>query len=150
MHRADLLLFAAVLVCAMAYAEGGLLTRELGSWQTISWALVVASPVMVTLTAVSVVREPPTGSVAAWASFAYLAVVSMYLGFFAWYRGLAIGPMAQVSQVQLGQPVLSLLWAGLLLGEHIGWPTVLGGLLVIALAGGATSSRARTAPARPS
>ncbi len=149
-HRADLLLFAAVLVCAMAYAEGGLLTRELGSWQTISWALVVASPVMVTLTAVSVVREPPTGSPAAWASFAYLAVVSMYLGFFAWYRGLAIGPMAQVSQVQLGQPVLSLLWAGLLLGEHIGWPTVLGGLLVIALAGGATSSRARTAPARPS
>lgn len=149
-HRADLLLFAAVLVCAMAYAEGGLLTRELGSWQTISWALVVASPVMVTLTAVSVVREPPTGSPAAWASFAYLAVVSMYLGFFAWYRGLAIGPMAQVSQVQLGQPVLSLLWAGLLLGEHIGWPTVLGGLLVIALAGGATSSRARTVPARPS
>lgn len=149
-HRADLLLFAAVLVCAMAYAEGGLLTRELGSWQTISWALVVASPVMVTLTAVSVVREPPTGSPAAWASFAYLAVVSMYLGFFAWYRGLAIGPMAQVSQVQLGQPVLSLLWAGLLLGEHIGWPTVLGGLLVIALAGGATSSRARTAPAPPS
>ena len=149
-HRADLLLFAAVLVCAMAYAEGGLLTRELGSWQTLSWALVEARPVMVTLTAVSVVREPPTGSPAAWASFAYLAVVSMYLGFFAWYRGLAIGPMAQVSQVQLGQPVLSLLWAGLLLGEHIGWPTVLGGLLVIALAGGATSSRARTAPAPPS
>lgn len=149
-HRADLLLFAAVLVCAMAYAEGGLLTRELGSWQTISWALVVASPVMATLTLVSVLREPPTGSPAAWASFAYLAVVSMYLGFFAWYRGLALGPMAQVSQVQLGQPVLSLLWAGLLLGEHIGLATVLGGLLVIALAGGATSSRGRRAPAPPS
>lgn len=149
-HRADLLLFAAVLVCAMGYAEGGLLTRELGSWQTISWALVVAAPVMATLTAVSVVRQPPSAPPTAWASFAYLACVSMYLGFFAWYRGLAIGPMAQVSQVQLVQPVLTITWAALLLGEQITAATVVGGLAVILLAGGATSSRARRAPARPS
>lgn len=58
----------------------------------------------------------------------------MFLGFFAWYRGLAIGPMAQVSQVQLIQPVMSILWAGLLLGEHIGWQTVLGGIAVIGCA----------------
>jgi drug/metabolite transporter (DMT)-like permease len=149
-HRADLLLFAGVLVCATGYAEGGLLTRELGSWQTISWALVVALPLMATLTAASVVRQPPSGGPAAWACFAYLAVVSMFLGFFAWYRGLAIGPMAQVSQVQLVQPVLSITWAGLLLGEQITAATVVGGLAVILLAGGATSSRARTVRARPS
>ena len=58
--------------------------------------------------------------------FAYLAVVSQYLGFFAWYRGLAIGPMAQVSQVQLVQPVLTIVSAVLLLGEELTWPTVLG------------------------
>ncbi|HWJ11818.1 MAG TPA: DMT family transporter [Nocardioides sp.] len=149
-HRADLLLFAAVLVCAAGYAEGGLLTRELGSWQTISWALVVAAPVMATLTAVSVVRQPPAAPPAAWACFAYLGCVSMYLGFFAWYRGLAIGPMAQVSQVQLVQPVLTISWAALLLDERITPVTAVGGVVVIALAGAATSSRGRRGRARPS
>lgn len=149
-HRADLLLFAAVLVCAMGYAEGGLLTRELGSWQTISWALVVAAPVMAALSVVSVVRQPPSAPPTAWACFAYLACVSMYLGFFAWYRGLAIGPMAQVSQVQLVQPVLTISWAALLLGEQITLLTATGGLAVIVLAGAATSCRGRRAPARPS
>ncbi|KRB76985.1 hypothetical protein ASE01_09470 [Nocardioides sp. Root190] len=150
LHRADVLLFAGVVLCATGYAEGGLLTREIGSWQTISWALVAALPVMVVLTATSVAQEPPTGSVRDWACFAYLATTSMYLGFFAWYRGLAIGPMAQVSQVQLVQPLLSLTWAALLLGEVITATTFVGGLAVIVLAGAATSSRARTARARPS
>jgi drug/metabolite transporter (DMT)-like permease len=67
----------------------------------------------------------------------------MFLGFFAWYRGLAIGPMAQVSQVQLVQPVLSICWAALLLHEQLTWPTVLGGLAVIACAGAAVRSRLR-------
>lgn len=150
LHRADLLLFAGVVLCAMGYAEGGLLTREIGSWQTISWALVAALPVMVALTAVSIVQDPPTGSVAEWACFAYLATTSMYLGFFAWYRGLAIGPMAQVSQVQLVQPVLTITWAALLLGEVVTTPTFVGGAAVILCAGVATSCRARTARARPS
>lgn len=134
LHLADLLLFAAVVVCAIGYAEGGLLSRTLGSWQTISWGLVLASPLMLVLTGVAVVQQPPTGTVAEWGAFAYLCAVSMFLGFFAWYRGLAIGPMAQVSQVQLSQPVMSILWAGLLLGESIGWTTVLGGLAVIGCA----------------
>jgi drug/metabolite transporter (DMT)-like permease len=116
------------------HAEGGLLSRALGSWQTISWALVLASPLMILLTGIAVVQQPPTGTLVEWGAFAYLAAVSMFLGFFAWYRGLAIGPMAQVSQVQLIQPVMSILWAGLLLGEHIGWQTVLGGIAVIGCA----------------
>ncbi|SDQ47483.1 EamA-like transporter family protein [Tsukamurella pulmonis] len=129
----DLLLFGAVVAAAIGYAEGGLLARELGAWQTISWALVVASPVMLALTAFSA-RDGVSGTVAGWWAFAYLGVVSMFLGFFAWYRGLAIGPMATVSQVQLAQPVFGIAWAALLLGEPIGWSTVLGGVAVIVAA----------------
>ncbi|NHC24412.1 DMT family transporter [Nocardioides sp. IC4_145] len=144
LHVADLLLLGAVLAAAVGYAEGGLLSRELGSWQTVSWALLVAAPLMVVLTAVAVVRRPPEGSPAEWAAFGYLAAVSMFLGFFAWYRGLAFGPMAQVSQVQLVQPVLSLLWAALLLGEAVGWRTGLGAVAVIACAAGAVRSPLRS------
>jgi len=131
----DLLLFAAVIAAAIGYAEGGMLARELGAWQTVSWALVIASPLMLTLTVVAAVQQPPAGTPIEWAAFGYLAVVSMFLGFFAWYRGLAIGPMAQVSQVQLTQPVLSILWAALLLHEHLTWTTILGGIAVILCAG---------------
>ncbi|WP_436700059.1 DMT family transporter [Nocardioides sp. BYT-33-1] len=150
LQRADLLLVLAVLACAVGYAEGGAISRELGSWQAISWALVLAAPVMLALTATSIGTRPPSASATQWLCFAYLACISMFLGFFAWYRGLAIGPMAQVSQVQLAQPVLSIAWAGLLLGERITWLTVLGGVAVVVCAAGASSSRARTARARPS
>jgi drug/metabolite transporter (DMT)-like permease len=135
LHSSDLLLLGAVVAAAVGYAEGGLLSRELGSWQTVSWALVLSAPLMIVLAAVSVIQERPSATPVEWASFAYLAVVSMFLGFFAWYRGLAIGPMAQVSQVQLIQPVLSIIWAALLLREELTWPTVLGGVAVIACAG---------------
>ncbi|TQM82977.1 EamA-like transporter family protein [Saccharothrix saharensis] len=127
----DVLLFGAVATAAVGYAEGGLLARELGSWQTVSWALVLSSPVMITLAVVSAVQRPPAGTATQWAAFGYLAVVSMFLGFFAWYRGLAIGPMARVSQVQLVQPVLGIGWAALLLRERLTWPTVLGGVAVV-------------------
>lgn len=131
----DLLLFGAVIAAAVGYAEGGLMAREIGAWQTISWALVLASPVMLALTIYSMNQHPLNGGPAQWASFAYLGIVSMYLGFFAWYRGLGIGPMAQVSQIQLTQPVMSLLWAVLLLGEHLTLATLLGGIGVIVFAG---------------
>ena len=137
----DLLLFTAVLAAAVGYAEGGMLSRELGSWQTVSWALVLAAPLMVALTAVAWAQEPPSATPVEWLAFAYLAVVSMFLGFFAWYRGLAIGPMARVSQIQLVQPVMTILWAALLLGESLTWPTVLGGAAVIACAGLAVRAR---------
>ncbi|MGX1931439.1 DMT family transporter [Microbacterium resistens] len=146
MRPSDGLLFAAVAVCAIAYAEGGVLSRTLGSWQTISWALVAASPVMTILTGAAVAAQPPSGSVTAWLAFAYLGVVSMFLGFFAWYRGLAIGPLAQISQVQLAQPVLSIAWAALLLREPITVATVLGGGAVIGAALLAVRSRARRPP----
>jgi len=134
LELADLLLFGAVIAAAVGYAEGALLARELGAWQTVSWALIVAAPVMLGLLLVSIANEPPSADPIEWAAFGYLAVVSMYLGFFAWYRGLAIGPIARVSQVQLVQPVLSILWAAALLGEPLTVATVLGGVAVIACA----------------
>ncbi|MGW0003224.1 DMT family transporter [Nocardia grenadensis] len=143
----DLLLFGAVVAAAAAYAEGGLLARELGPWQTISWALVLSAPPMAVLSGIAVAAQPLTASPAQWASFAYLGVVSMFLGFLAWYRGLAYGPMAQVSQIQLVQPVLTLGWAALLLGESLTLSTALGALAVIACAGGAVRTRlARPTP----
>jgi drug/metabolite transporter (DMT)-like permease len=141
LHWTDLLFFGAVLAAAVGYAEGGLLARELGAWQTISWALVLASPLMVALMVFSVSQQAPSGTAAQWAAFAYLGVVSMFLGFFAWYHGLALGPMAQVSQVQLAQPVMSICWAALLLGEQLTWATVVGGLAVILCAGAAVRVR---------
>jgi drug/metabolite transporter (DMT)-like permease len=146
LHGSDVLLFGAVLAAAVGYAEGGLLARELGPWQTVSWALVLAAPLMTGLAAVSMVQQPPSAEPVEWASFAYLAVVSMFFGFFAWYRGLAIGPMARVSQVQLVQPVLSIGWAALLLREELTWPTVVGGVAVILCAGLAVRIRQ---PPRP-
>ncbi|MFK0042129.1 DMT family transporter [Paenarthrobacter sp. NPDC090517] len=143
LHWADLLLLGAVVAAAIGYAEGGLLARELGAWQTISWALVVAAPVMILLTVVSLGSGIPSATPVQWLSFAYLGVVSMFLGFFAWYRGLAIGPMAQVSQIQLVQPVMSIAWAGLLLAESMTWTTVVGGLAVILCAGAAVRVRLR-------
>lgn len=148
LHWADLLLLGAVLAAAVGYAEGGLLARELGAWQTISWALVVTSPVMIVLTMVSVGPGLPSATPVQWLSFAYLGVVSMFLGFFAWYHGLAIGPMAQVSQIQLVQPVMTITWAALLLGEPMTWTTAVGGLVVILCAGAAV--RVRLNPASKS
>lgn len=143
LHAADALLLAAVAAAALGYAEGGLLARELGAWQTVSWALVACAPVTVALTALALAGGVPSAGMDAWASFAYLSVVSMFLAFFAWYRGLGLGPMAQVSQVQLVQPVLSIVWAALLLGEPVAATTVAGALAVIACAAAAVRSRAR-------
>ncbi len=89
---------------------------------------------MTVLTGQTPVGGLAAASAAAWSSFAHLSLVSIFLGFFAWYRGLAIGPMAQVSQVGLVQPVLSLLWAGLLLGEALSASLALLAMAVVARA----------------
>lgn len=115
---ADLQLAGAVVLCALGYAEGGVLSRELGGAQVICWALVAALPLSVVIAALSI----PTGHVGtdAWACFAYVSIISMFLGFFAWYAGLARGGVARVGQLQLAQPVLTMGWAALVLGEAIG------------------------------
>jgi drug/metabolite transporter (DMT)-like permease len=127
---ADLLLLGAVAAGAVGYAEGARLARSLGSWQVICWALVLASPVIAAPVALSVWRSGLQAPLSAWLCFAYVAVISQWLGFFAWYRGLALGGVARVSQVQLLQPFLTLVAAALLLGEQITPLTVACALLV--------------------
>ena len=144
----DLLLLGAVVTAAIGYAEGALLSREIGSWQTICWALVLALPLTTAATAVAIAPGWPQAGAAQWAAFGYMALFSMFLGFFAWYRGLAIGPIASVSQIQLVQPVLTIIWSALLIGEQLDWLVWVGVLVVIACAGAAVRSRVRTA-ARP-
>lgn len=117
LHPADLLLLAAMGCAALGYASGAQLARQMPAEQVIGWALVLSLPVTVPLAAISWPTQPQSGS--AWAAFTYLAVGSMWLGFFAWYRGLALGGTVRVSQVQLAQPFLSMLFAVPLLGESL-------------------------------
>ncbi len=117
LHAADLALFAAVIAAAMGYAEGGRLARTMGGPQVISWALLLALPIALPLTIWIGLRHGVGASPRAWASFAYVSFMSMFIGFFFWYKGLALGGIARVGQVQLLQPFLTLVGAALLLGE---------------------------------
>lgn len=128
----DALLLAAVVLGGLGYAEGGVLSRELGGWRTICWALVVSVPLLAPVTAVAAATGDVDAGARAWAGFAYVSVVSMFLGFFAWYAGLALGGVAKVGQIQLAQPVLTLAWAALLLDEEVTLATVLAALAVLA------------------
>jgi drug/metabolite transporter (DMT)-like permease len=117
--RGDVLMLGAIVVCGLGYAEGAKLSRVLGGWQVISWALVISLPVMVAL---MFWRWPLSFShvgFAAWAGLAYVSVFSMLIGFIFWYRGLALGGIAAVGQLQLLQPFMALGWAALLLHEQV-------------------------------
>jgi drug/metabolite transporter (DMT)-like permease len=119
LHVEDGLLLLAVLLAGLGYAEGALLSREIGAWQTICWALVFSAPVLAPVVFGRILAAGCTPSGASLIGFAYLSFVSMFLGFFAWYRGLALGGIARVGQLQLAQPVMTLGWAHLFLGESI-------------------------------
>lgn len=122
LHLADLALFGAVVLGAYGYAQGALLTRELGGRETISWALVISVPVLLPpVVMVSVRSDFSAATAVEWAGFAYVAIFSQYLGFFAWYKGLDLGGVARVSQVQLTQVFLTMMFAALLLGEKVTW-----------------------------
>ncbi|HEY3049976.1 MAG TPA: DMT family transporter [Polaromonas sp.] len=127
---ADLLLLAACLCAAIGYGYGARLSQHMRAEHVICWALVMALPLTLPLTLISWPAAPLKAS--AWWGFAYVAVFSMWLGFFAWYRGLALGGTVRVSQVQLVQPFLSMLFAVPLLGESLDAVTVGFGLAVIA------------------
>ena len=133
-QAADGLVLIAVALGALGYAEGGALSRELGGWQTICWALLLSMPLVAPLAVFVTLTRDVTGGTDAWLGFAYVSLVSMFLGFFAWYAGLARGGVAKIGQVQLAQPVLTLVWAVLLLGEHVGLATGLAAVAVLASA----------------
>ena len=127
---ADLLLLAAMLCAAIGYCYGGRLAGHMRAEHVICWALIISLPLTLPLS----IYSWPVQAIkpVAWWAFAYVAVFSMWLGFFAWYRGLALGGTVRVSQVQLVQPFLSMLFAIPLLGEKLDAVTVGFGLAVIA------------------
>jgi drug/metabolite transporter (DMT)-like permease len=122
LQRADLLMFGAIVAAAAGYAEGGRLARRLGGQEVICWALVLAAiPAALLLLVLPGDRlgRLATAGPASWLAFGYVTMFSMFIGFFFWYRGLALGGVAKVGQVQLLQPFLSLAGAALLLGETL-------------------------------
>lgn len=116
---ADAVLLLAVVLVALGYAHGGLLGREVGAWQVICWALVMALPVTLPIAAWRALATPLDAPASSWAGWAYTSGISMFLGFFAWYGGLARAGIARGGQLQLAQPVLALLWGWPLLGEPL-------------------------------
>ena len=117
----DLLMLAAIVLCGLGYAEGATLSRRLGGWQVISWALTLALPFMAVVALASLPGSFSGVAAPVWAGLAYVSVFSMLIGFVFWYRGLALGGIAGVGQLQLLQPFFGLLLAGWLLREPIAW-----------------------------
>lgn len=139
---ADLLLALAIVAAAIGYAEGAEVSKSIGSWQTICFALVLSLPITIPAAIIAVwkhgVIEPTTSAIA---GLAYVSVISMFLGFFAWYAALSMGGVARVSQIQLLQPVFTLGWAWLLLGERVTAGAI---LAAVAVAGFVWLSRRAT------
>ncbi|MCX5128933.1 DMT family transporter [Streptomyces sp. NBC_00193] len=115
----DAFLFAALLVCAAGYTEGGRLARLLPGWQVIAWALVVCLPIGLAGSALGLAYEPVELTGRGVAGLVWVAVGSSFLGLYVWYRGMAEIGAARASQLQLAQPLLTLLWSVLLLGEQL-------------------------------
>ncbi|MDQ6606320.1 MAG: DMT family transporter [Actinomycetota bacterium] len=132
LHAADLLLLVALAVGAVGYAEGGRLARTIPGWQVIAWGVIFALPASLPVTIVALARATAHPTAVASVGFAYVGGFSMFLGFFAWYRGLAEAGIAKASQLQLAQPLLTIAWSVPLLGETVGAPALLTGVVVAA------------------
>ena len=133
----DLLMVAAILACGFGYAEGAALSRRLGGWQVISWALVLSLPVMAFFAIATLPAAFSAVGGPAWIGLAYVSVFSMLLGFVFWYRGLALGGIAGVGQLQLLQPFFGLALAALFLGEAVELSMIAVTALVIGCVAGA-------------
>lgn len=126
----DLALLGAMIAASFGYAEGALLAQVMGGWQVISWGLIVAVPMMILPVIAAVWQHGLVASTTAWFGFGYIAVFSQFLAFFAWYKGLAMGGVARVGQVQLLQPFLTIAASALLLRESIS-PVAIGAAIIV-------------------
>ncbi|TYB50152.1 DMT family transporter [Nonomuraea sp. PA05] len=138
----DLLLLCALASAAVGYTEGGRLAKHTPGWQVISYALVLSLPLTIPVTTALSFATPITLTWDAVAGFAYVSVISMFVGFIPWYAGLARGGIARAGQTQLTQPLMTIAWAWLLLGERFGVLTVVAALAVLVCV--AITQRART------
>jgi drug/metabolite transporter (DMT)-like permease len=143
----DILMIVAVVVCGLGYAQGARLTRRLGSWQVISWALVISLPISIPVAMFAAPIGWTGASSTALCGLGYVCLFSMLLGFIFWYRGLAQGGIAAVGQLQLLQPFFGLLWAALLLGEAVNTTMFIAALgIVVCVAGAKRLTRTQTSP----
>jgi drug/metabolite transporter (DMT)-like permease len=135
-ERADVLLVAAFIACSYGYAEGGLIAREMGGWLVICWALVTVLPLelgtLIVYGALAGIRIESVPA-QAWAGLLYLTAVSQFIGFYFYYKGLALGGIAKMSQVQLLLPFLAIFAAHWILGEQIDGSVIIGTLAVTAI-----------------
>jgi drug/metabolite transporter (DMT)-like permease len=130
---ADIILLLSVAASALGYAEGARLARVMPGWYVMSWALVFGAPLHVVPLIVSVRAHGAGGAPpSAWAAFLYIAVVSQWLGMFAWLKGLSTGGIARVGQLQLLQPFCTLAFAVVLLGEHVTMAMLAAAAVVVA------------------
>ncbi|ARP91811.1 EamA family transporter [Bordetella genomosp. 9] len=139
----DLWLLVAVVLGGMGYAEGARVSRTLGGWRTICWALVISAPFVAGPVLWMAAHAPAAPSPVTWMALTYLSFGSMFLGFFFWYRGLAHGGIARVGQVQLLQPFLTVVAAGLLFGETVTWTTLFFAVAVIGILAAGRRAAAR-------
>ncbi|KUL55552.1 hypothetical protein ADL22_00510 [Streptomyces sp. NRRL F-4489] len=139
---ADLYLFGALLVCAAGYAQGGRLSAHMPGWRVIAWGVVLAAPVNLLVSALALPNEPVHLTAKAVAGMAYIAAISQFGGFVVWYKGMGLIGVAKASQLQLAQPLLTLVWAVLLLGEHFTLAVPLTAAIVLACI--VVTQRART------
>ncbi len=149
LHAADALLLFSVVLGAVGYAEGGRLARELGGWQTISWSLLIAAPIVAVPFLWSVPSAIEAIPLRAWLSLAYLGLISQWLAFFAWYQGMARAGIAHSAQVQQLQVFLTLIAASVLLHEPIPGKTLLFALWVVGCVALGRWANRRTAFSRP-
>ena len=139
----DAYLVAALICAAAAYAEGGRLAQTMPGGQVIAWGLVAALPISAPLTAAALASSPFMPSAASLAALGYMAVFSVFVGMVLWYRGMGLVGVARVSATQLAQPLLSVVWSWLLIGEPLRPQTIVAAILVLFCV--ATAQRARTA-----
>ncbi|MEY4493720.1 MAG: hypothetical protein RL355_1069 [Actinomycetota bacterium] len=146
---ADLMLFGAVLAAAIGYAEGALLTKVMPGWQVVSWCVLILLPITIPVFIVTLINGWSDHQISAVGvgAFLFTAIGSMYLGFFAWYRGLSELGVTKGSQVQMLQALLTLAWSALLLGESVTVKTLLAASVVIACVAITQKIRAKAATA---
>ncbi len=142
----DLYLVVALVLAAAAYAEGGRLAQTMPGGQVIAWALVASLPVAIPLTAVALVRSPFAPSAESLVALAYMAVFSVFVGMVLWYRAMGLAGVPRASAVQLAQPLMSVFWSWLIIGEALRPQTVIAAFLVLVCV--ATAQRARMATIR--
>ena len=133
LHVADALMLVGVVLGGLGYASGAIATRYLTGPQAISWALILGLPGTLAIAFWSAPSHPEAASISAWLAFLYLGLMSQWIGFFFWYRGLALGGIARVSQVQLMQLFFTLAFAALLLRESVEPAMFVVALLTVAL-----------------